>query len=156
MQIIVVIVMNVAPQEHLGTATSSATFFRSIGGSFGVAIFGAIFNNRLFAELPKYLPERVLRAMHSVAGNSIASNPKQLAQLPAPIHHGFVEAFGHSLTFMFLVGVPFAVLAFVLCWLIPETPLRDRAFVSVGLEEGLAEGMPVAADTAQPVLVPER
>jgi EmrB/QacA subfamily drug resistance transporter len=150
MQIIVVIVMNVAPQEHLGTATSSATFFRSIGGSFGVAIFGAIFNSRLFAELPKYLPPGVLRAMRRVSGNSIASNPKQLAALPAPIHHGFVEAFGHSLTFMFLVGVPFALLAFVLCWFVPETPLRDRAFLSVGLEEGaVAEAVPTPGDLAQ-------
>ncbi len=142
MQIIVVIVMNVAPQEHLGTATSSATFFRSIGGSFGVAIFGAIFNNRLFTELPKYLPAPVLQAMRKASGNSIASNPKQLAALPAPIHHGFVEAFGHSLTFMFLVGVPFAVVAFLLTWLIPEAPLRDTAFISVGLEE-MAEPPPV-------------
>jgi EmrB/QacA subfamily drug resistance transporter len=139
MQILVVIVMNVAPQEYLGTATSSATFFRSIGGSFGVAVFGAIFNNRLFAELPRYLPVQVLRAMHSVSGNSIASNPKQLAALPAPIHHGFVEAFSHALTFMFLVAVPFAVVAFLLCWLIPEVPLRERAFVSVGVEEALPD-----------------
>jgi EmrB/QacA subfamily drug resistance transporter len=148
MQIIVVIVMNVAPHEHLGTATSSATFFRSIGGSFGVAVFGAIFNSRLFTELPKYLPAGVLRAIRTVSGNSIASNPKQLAALPAPIHHGFVEAFGHSLTFMFLVGVPFAVLAFVLCWLIPETPLRDRPFLTVGLEEGLTEAIAVPDDAS--------
>ncbi len=143
MQIIVVIVMNAAPQEHLGTATSSATFFRSIGGSFGVAVFGAIFNSRLFVELPKYLPPSVLRAMKAVGGNTIASNPAQLDALPARIHHGFVEAFGHSLTFMFLVGVPFAIVAFLLTWLIPEEPLRDRAFISVGLEEGLAEMAPV-------------
>jgi MFS family permease len=122
MQIIVVIVMNVAPEEHLGTATSSATFFRSIGGSFGVAIFGAIFNNRLFSELRKYLPPGALKSLHAVSGTTIGVNPAQLAALPAPIHHGFVEAFGRSLTFVFLVGAPFAALAFVLCWLIPEAP----------------------------------
>jgi MFS family permease len=148
MQIIVVIVMNVAPQEHLGTATSSATFFRSIGGSFGVAIFGAIFNNRLFNELPKYLPAGALKTLHGVSGKTIGVNPAQLAALPAPIHHGFVEAFGHSLTFVFLVGAPFAAIAFVLCWMIPEAPLRDRAFVSVGLEEGLAEIAPIPDEAA--------
>jgi len=68
--------------------------------------------------------------MHAVSGNSISSNPAQLAALPAPIHRGFVEAFGHSLTFVFLVAVPFAVVAFVLCWFIPEDSLRDKAFVS--------------------------
>jgi EmrB/QacA subfamily drug resistance transporter len=137
MQIIVVIVMNSAPHEYLGTATSSATFFRSIGGSFGVAAFGAIFNNRFFSELKHYLPPGALRSMRAVSGNTIATNPAQLAALPAPIHHGFVEAFSHSLTFMFLVAVPFAAVAFVLTWLIPEVPLRDRAFIPVGLEEGL-------------------
>ena len=66
-----------------------------------------------------------------------------MAALPAPIHHGFVEAFGHSLNFVFLIGVPFAMIAFVLCWLIPEVPVRDRAFVSVGVEEVLAEPAPI-------------
>jgi hypothetical protein len=149
MQVIVVIVMNVAPQEHLGTATSSATFFRSIGGSFGVAIFGAIFNSRLLVELPRYLPESVLKAMHRASGNSIASNPKQLAALPPEIHQGFVQAFGHSLTFTFLFGVPFAALAFLLTWFIPEAPLRDRAFISVGAEEGReAETLPIPDEVA--------
>jgi MFS family permease len=148
MQIIVVIVMNAAPQEYLGTATSSATFFRAIGGSFGVAVFGAIFNNRLFNELPKYLPAAALKSMHAVAGHNIASNPAQLDALPGPIHHGFVEAFGHSLTFVFLIGVPIALIAFVLCWLIPEVPLRDTAYVSVGLEEALAEVAPIPDESA--------
>jgi len=153
MQMLVVVVMNVTPQEHLGTATSSATFFRTIGASFGVAVFGAIFNNRLFHELPKYLPASVLRAMHNVSGNTIASNPKQLAALPAPIHHGFVEAFSHSLTFMFLVGAPLAAIGFILCWFIPEAPLRESAYMSVGIEEGLADIPPVPdAGAASPTL----
>jgi EmrB/QacA subfamily drug resistance transporter len=152
MQTIVVIIMNSAPQEHLGTATSSATFFRSIGGSFGVAIFGAIFNNRLFSELSKYLPPAALKRIHAVSGHTIASNPVQLAALPAPIHRGFVEAFSHSLTFMFLVGVPFAVIAFILCWLIPEVPLRDSPFLQVGLEDGFAaEIAPIPDNAPAPV-----
>jgi EmrB/QacA subfamily drug resistance transporter len=145
MQILVVIVMNAAPQEDLGAATSSATFFRSIGGVFGVAVLGAIFNSRLLNELPKYLPAAALKAVHAASGN-IASNPAQLAALPAPIHHGFVEAFGHSLTFVFLIGVPFAVVAFVLSWFIPEIPLRDKAFVSVRYEEPMGDLAPMSDD----------
>jgi hypothetical protein len=148
MQILVVIVMNAAPQEDLGAATSSATFFRSIGGVFGVAVLGAIFNSRLLNELPKYLPAAALKAVHAASGN-IASNPAQLAALPAPIHHGFVEAFGHSLTFVFLIGVPFAVVAFVLSWFIPEIPLRDKAFVSVRYEEQLADLAPMSDDLTE-------
>src|ERR1035437_259382 len=55
MQVLVVAVQNAVPQSQLGTATSTATFCRSIGGAFGVAVFGAIFNNRLAVNLPKYL-----------------------------------------------------------------------------------------------------
>jgi EmrB/QacA subfamily drug resistance transporter len=154
MQIVVVIVMNAAPQEYLGTATSSATFFRSIGGSFGVAVFGAIFNNRLFSELPKYLPAAALKTIRAVSGHTIATNPAQLAALPAPIHHGFVEAFSHSLTFAFLIGVPIALVAFVLCWFIPEVPLRDKAFVRVGAEGALSD-VPVIPDEAAPYPAPD-
>jgi hypothetical protein len=64
MQVLVVAVQNAVPQSQLGTATSSSAFFRSIGGAFGVAVFGAIFNNRLAANLPKYLPPSALRAVH--------------------------------------------------------------------------------------------
>jgi len=143
MQILVVVVQNAVPQSQLGTATSSATFFRSIGGSFGVAMFGAIFNARLFSELPKYLPAAVVHSLHLLAGHNIQSNPAQLAALPPAIHHGFVEAFSHSLQVVFLVGVPFTIVAFGLAWLLKELPLRDRAHMSV-------DGEGVATATVRP------
>lgn len=52
MQVLVLAVQNAVDYRDLGVATSGATFFRSIGGSFGVAIFGTIFSNRLADELP--------------------------------------------------------------------------------------------------------
>ena len=63
-QVLVLIVQNAVPHSQLGTATSSASFFRSIGGAFGVSVFGAIFNNRLIHNLPKYLPPTVLSHIH--------------------------------------------------------------------------------------------
>ena len=129
MQVLVVAVQNAVSYEYLGTATSAATFFRSIGGSFGVAVFGAIFNSRLFTELPRYLPASALRQLH---GHSISSNPAQLAALPRAVHQGYVLAFSHSLVIVFLIGVPFAVAAFLLSWLLKEVPLRDSAHVPRG------------------------
>jgi EmrB/QacA subfamily drug resistance transporter len=129
MQVLVVAVQNAVPYGQLGTATSAATFFRSIGGSFGVALFGSIFNSRLFAELPRYLPAAVLARM---AGHNITSNPAQLDALPPAVHAGFVQAFSHALVTVFQVGVPVAALAFALSWLLKEVPLRDKAFVTVG------------------------
>ncbi len=127
MQVLVVAVQNAVPYRHLGTATSAATFFRSIGGSFGVALFGSIFSSRLFAELPKYLPASVLRQR---SGHNISANPAQIDSLPPAIHHGYVQAFSHSLETVFFIGVPFALAAFALTWLLKEVPLREQAFVT--------------------------
>ena len=135
MQVLVVAVQNAVPYRFLGTATSAATFFRSIGGSFGVAVFGAIFTATLRDNLPKYLPPE---ALAKVPHGNVSFNPAQLKALPAPIHNGFVEAFAHSLQTVFLVGVPFGVLAFVLTWFLKEVPLRTQAHVDVGAESPAA------------------
>ncbi len=127
MQVLVVAVQNAVPYAQLGTATSAATFFRSIGGAFGVALFGTVFNTRLFAELPRYLPAAALARL---AGHSISSNPAQLDALPPAIHAGYVQAFSHALVTVFLIGVPVSLAAFALSWLLQEVPLRDQAFVS--------------------------
>jgi len=78
-QVLVVAVQNAVPQGQLGTATSTATFCRSIGGAFGIAVFGAIFSNRLAASLPRYLPPSALRAVH---GSNISASLAQLDALP--------------------------------------------------------------------------
>src|SRR5664279_1943878 len=126
MQVLVVAVQNAVPQNQLGTATSSVTFFRSIGGSFGVAVFGAIFNNRLAANLPKYLPPSA-RIVH---GSNVSASPAQLDALPPAIHHGYVLAFSDSLHVVFLFGAPVALLAFALTWFLKDLPLRDHAYLA--------------------------
>lgn len=126
MQVLVIAVQNAVPYEYLGTATSTATFFRSIGGSFGVAIFGAIFNAQLTKNLPKYLPPSIIKTMNS--GN-IAASPSALDHLPTPVREGFTQAFSHSLHTVFLVAVPIALIAFVLSLLVKEVPLRKAAFI---------------------------
>ncbi|HEY7946065.1 MAG TPA: MDR family MFS transporter [Acidimicrobiales bacterium] len=125
MQVLVVAVQNAVPYNQLGTATSSATFFRSIGGVIGIALFGAIFNNRLLAELPKYVPASVL---HRLSGSGLSINPAQINALPPAQRHGVAEAFSHAIHTVFLVGVPFLVLAFALTWLLEEVPLRTQTF----------------------------
>ena len=126
MQILVVAVQNAVPYQQLGTATSAATFFRTIGGAFGVALFGSIFDTRLFHELPRYVPAGALKAF---SGNTISSNPAQLDALPPAIHAGVVQAFSHSLDTVFLVAVPFGVASFVLSLFLREVPLRDKAAI---------------------------
>ena len=127
MQVLVVAVQNSVPYELLGTATSTATFFRTIGGAFGVSLLNAVFNNRLFAELAKsHVPPSALRKI--LNGSSIVVNPAAIDHLPPAVRAPIREAFSHSLQAVFLVAVPFAALAFVLAWLMKEIPLRTTAF----------------------------
>jgi EmrB/QacA subfamily drug resistance transporter len=127
MQVLVVAVQNSVPFTQLGTATSTATFFRTIGAVFGVAALGTVFNNRLLAQLRTHASAAQLKLLH---GSSVAANPAQINRLPAAQRLVFVGAFSHALQTVFLVAVPFTVLAFLLSWFMKEIPLRTTARVS--------------------------
>ena len=124
LQVLVIAVQNVVPYSDLGAATSGATFFRSIGGSFGTAVFGAIFSAQLTGNLRHYLSGLSLPAGFNPAAGS---SPAALAKLPAAVHHGYQQAFAASLHTVFLVAVPIAAVAFGLTWLLKEVPLRQTA-----------------------------
>ncbi len=129
MPVLVLAVQNAVPAADMGTATSASTFFRSIGGVFGVAIFGAIFSNRLAYWLPRNLPP----SAHVNAKAALAllhESPAQLAKLPPAIHSGLIEAFSNSLNPVFTWAIPFGVAAFGVSLLLREVPLRDRGAAS--------------------------
>ena len=121
MQVLVIIVQNGVPHSELGVATSGATFFRSIGGSFGTAIFGAIFSNVLIGNLAKHLHGVTLPTGFSSAD----ATPALLNHLPAAVHAGFVAGYAESIQTVFLVAVPIAALAFLASWLIPQVELKQ-------------------------------
>jgi EmrB/QacA subfamily drug resistance transporter len=121
MQVLVIIVQNGVPHSELGVATSGATFFRSIGGSFGTAIFGAIFANVLIGNLASHLHGVTLPAGFSSAD----ATPALLSKLPAVVHAGFVAGYAESIQTVFLVAVPIAFLAFLASWLIPQVELKQ-------------------------------
>jgi EmrB/QacA subfamily drug resistance transporter len=121
MQVLVLAVQNAVDYADLGVATSGATLFRSIGGSLGTATLGAIFANRLHAELASVLPAGAATR----AGSSGEVNPKQIARLPPELHAGYLHAFTNSLSSVFLAASAFAVAGFVLSWFIRELPLRE-------------------------------
>jgi EmrB/QacA subfamily drug resistance transporter len=137
MQVLVIIVQNGVPHSELGVATSGATFFRSIGGSFGTAIFGAIFANVLIGNLASHLHGVALPKGFSAAD----ATPALLKQLPAAVHAGFVAGYAESIQTVFLIAVPIAALAFLASWLIPQVELKR--WPEAGAEVPNAD-MPVA------------
>jgi EmrB/QacA subfamily drug resistance transporter len=132
-QVLVIAVQNSADYADLGTATSAATFFRSIGGAFGVSVFGAIFSNRLASELVSALRGVTLPRGLNVA--SAAADPTLLKRLPAAIRADVQHAYSLALHPVFIYAIPVALIAFALSWFLKEVPLR--ATNSVGIGEGL-------------------
>jgi EmrB/QacA subfamily drug resistance transporter len=123
MQVLVIIVQNGVPHSELGVATSGATFFRSIGGSFGVAIFGAIFSNVLVGNLAGKLHGLTLPSGFT----SSDVTPAALDHLSAAVRHAFVVGYAESIQTVFLIAAPIAALAFLASWLIPQVELRSWA-----------------------------
>jgi predicted MFS family arabinose efflux permease len=128
MQVLVVAVQNSVPYSQLGVATSTATFFRTIGGCFGVSLLGALFDNRLLSALRAHATASQLSLLK---GGSIAANPAQINQLPTPERLLFISSFSHALHGVFLFAVPFAALGFVLSLIMKEIPLRTVAHTAI-------------------------
>lgn len=122
MQVLVLIVQNAVSYEDLGVATSGATFFRSIGASFGVAIFGTVFANRLGDKLAEALRGAQLPPGVSVSG--LESDSRGLGELPAALRPAALHAYASSITDVFLYAAPVAFLGFLLAWFLKEDRLR--------------------------------
>ncbi|MGW2827694.1 DHA2 family efflux MFS transporter permease subunit [Streptomyces sp. NPDC001286] len=122
MQVLVLIVQNAVSYEDLGVATSGATFFRSIGASFGVAIFGTVFASRLGDKLTAAF--RGERLPGGVSANALESDPRGIASLPPALRAPALHAYASAITDVFLYAAPVALLGFVLAWFLKEDPLR--------------------------------
>ncbi|WP_217240691.1 MDR family MFS transporter [Streptomyces sp. AC555_RSS877] len=122
MQVLVLIVQNAVSYEDLGVATSGATFFRSIGASFGVAIFGTVFASRLGDKLTDAFAGTQLPPGVSVGG--LEADPRGIPALPADLRPPALHAYASSITDVFLYAVPVALVGFVLAWFLKEDRLR--------------------------------
>jgi EmrB/QacA subfamily drug resistance transporter len=129
-QVMVLAVQNSVPHADLGTATAAETFSRSMGGAFGVAVFGAILNNRLLHYLHLLLPPS---GSGGVDLAKVTGSPEAIQHLPAAVHDAVIQALANALHVVFLAAVPIAVVAFGVTWLLPEKPLRKTAHI--GAEE---------------------
>jgi EmrB/QacA subfamily drug resistance transporter len=120
MQSTMLITMNSADLRDLGAASGSVTLFRTIGGSLGVALFGAIYAGRVESTL--------VGRLGSGTGREIASGghltPALLHTLPAPVHEAFKAAVTNGVHGIAVLGAVLAVFTFAVAWAIREVPLR--------------------------------
>lgn len=134
MQVLVLVVQNTVDFTDLGVATSGVTFFRTIGSSFGAAIFGSLFANFLDDRLPGAMAT-------SGAPPEAATSPQALHRLSEDVAAPIINAYADSLSQVFIFAAPFAIVGFVLALFLKQVPLRDAAASgSTDLGEGF--GMP--------------
>ncbi|WP_372505731.1 MDR family MFS transporter [Streptomyces macrolidinus] len=132
MQVLVLVVQNAVDYEDLGVATSGATFFRSIGASVGVAVFGTLFAGHLGGRLTAALAGRPLPP--GVTTDTLKTDPRGITTLPADVRPAVLHAFAVSITDVFLYAAPVALLGFALAWFLREDPLRGSVTAPDGTE----------------------
>jgi EmrB/QacA subfamily drug resistance transporter len=118
MQVLVLAAQNAVPYRLLGVATSASAMSRQIGGTIGVAVFGAIFSNRLEHELGARLPGADVPA---------TANPEFVRGLPPAVHDAYLDAVATALQPVFLAAAGVMLVGFALTWLLEDIPLRTTA-----------------------------
>jgi EmrB/QacA subfamily drug resistance transporter len=145
MQTIVIALQNSVEMRDMGVATSSNTFFRSLGSVFGTALFGSVLTNRLahymqsgFADLAKSNPAAA-GAIDPSQMKSLANNSTLIHQLPADIQHVVLQAFVNSFHVVFYAAAPITALGFLLALMLKEVPLRTNADYQKAKEDAAGE-----------------
>lgn len=142
MQVATLAVQNSVKRSELGTATSSTTFFRSMGSALGGAIFGTVLISRLTHHLQQTLPAAM--AHSSATATSIAANgTSQLHHVALAIRQDILEAFVRSFHDMFIIGIPFALAAFIVALVLREAPLRTSHDVPSESSDDVVSHSPV-------------
>jgi EmrB/QacA subfamily drug resistance transporter len=147
MQVLVLATQNTVEQRDLGSATSMANFFRSIGGTFGTAILGAVFSARLTAALVAMLPARVAGRIDP---SSLAQAPEQIARLDPGVREAVVGGIATAVDTVFEVAIPVAALGFLLALALREVPLRETAYIGAAAGEGYATRAVSSSRTSSP------
>jgi MFS family permease len=122
MQVVVTAVQNSVDRRNMGVATAAVTFFRSMGGAIGTALLGAILNIRL----KHHLSEIVGAAPGGTAGPIQTNDVTAIRALPEPVKTWVLEAFTRAMDDVFLVAVPFMVVALIVAVTMREKPLKGR------------------------------
>ena len=129
MQNLVLIVQNSVPGRDMGAGVSSANYFRQMGGSLGIAVFGSVFIRRLNDQVAEDAPVQAAGVLRNGV-NSIS--PAELKTLPEPVREFIARAFGEALPPIFLLGIPALGAGLVLALFIKQIPLSETARVQPG------------------------
>ena len=123
MQMVSLISQNSVELKDMGVASSARMYFQQIGGSLGVAAFGALFASRLNSAIAS-APKGVGGVHLQISGGSF--DPAQVTSLPAAAKEVVFAAISHGIQGVFYAVLPTAIMIFILALFIKEVPLRGR------------------------------
>lgn len=147
MQNLVLIVQNTTDVKNLGVATSSVTFFRSLGGTIGVAVMGSLLGTvvaeRLKTGIATLPPEQQLEAARTLGGGSIP----QISELPGFLRVIVESAYGSGVGTVFLAAVPLAIVTLLAVVFLPNVSLGTLNAIQRAKAEQADAATAVAAAT---------
>ncbi|GAA4910799.1 EmrB/QacA subfamily drug resistance transporter [Stackebrandtia albiflava] len=149
MQPLVLAVQNSVAPSDLGAGTSTATFFRSLGGSFGVAAMGAVMTAQVDRSLRESLPSALAQLppeeaaafaaqQEAAGGDALLQDPTTILAFPAPLREAVQQAFVTALDHIFLIAAVVAALAVVVALLLPDEELRHQVGATARPGDGTA------------------
>jgi len=124
----IVAAQNVMPRREMGIATASMSLFRSIGGTIGVAVMGALVNNQMAREIAANLPlgaGAVLPVTDATSLGNLLLNPVASSGIPPFILDAIRLSLSNSITYAFLVGSAIVLIALVASVFVRKVPLKS-------------------------------
>ncbi|MFJ6532337.1 MDR family MFS transporter [Microbacterium sp. NPDC091662] len=159
MQNLVLIVQNVAKPSEMGVASSGVTFFRSLGGTIGVSVMGAVLANSL-TSLFSDGKERIGAAIAQlgdkgveVAAQLSSGTLPEVRLLPEPVRSIIEDFYAQAISHAFLIGIPLAVISLIAILFLPNRPLTtmtttERAQADASKRQPVDGSVDDAADVA--------
>lgn len=121
-------VQNTASRRDLGVATAATQFFRNVGNTVGIAVFGTIMTTQMKTAIPRHLPPEMAAQMQA-SGQKMSTgdvlNPEALAKMPPVVANAIRAGLADALHTVFVIGIPLSILVFAISMFIKAVPLRD-------------------------------
>ncbi len=147
----IVAAQNVCQKSEIGIMTSAMSLFRGLGGTIGVTVLGVIVNNTMVTQLKQNLPAGAMAVLPTTDVNSLGGLllTPAAASIPAPVIEAIRLSLSNSITYMFLIGMVFVLVAWVVSIFIRNVPLQSAEEYHKGVEVKDGASKTVAANATE-------
>lgn len=155
MQNLVLCTQNQVAPSDLGSASSTVTFFRSLGGAVGVSALGAVMAHRITDYVKDGLADLSPKYAAAMSASGSSDTIPDMNALPKPLRTVMESAYGHGIADIFLIAAALAAVAFLITLFIKEVPLRTKGGMAQSAEAESAPVDPAAAPVVAEALPSE-